>query len=69
MHWSARRPRQYCLPNGDNGIIRTLDTPLYITRVAGSVVHALDREGKNRTIQVGKWVFAHACACVCARGM
>jgi coatomer protein complex subunit alpha (xenin) len=43
---------KYCLPNGDSGIIRTLDTPLYITRVAGSTVHALDREGKNRSILV-----------------
>ncbi|EFJ41149.1 hypothetical protein VOLCADRAFT_77684 [Volvox carteri f. nagariensis] len=43
---------KYCLPNGDSGIIRTLDSPLYVTRVAGGVVHALDREGKNRTIQV-----------------
>jgi coatomer protein complex subunit alpha (xenin) len=24
---------KYCLPNGDNGIIRTLDVPLYITKV------------------------------------
>ncbi|KXZ51367.1 hypothetical protein GPECTOR_13g856 [Gonium pectorale] len=43
---------KYCLPNGDSCIIRTLDSPLYVTRVAGNVVHALDREGKNRTIQV-----------------
>lgn len=43
---------KYCLPNGDNGIIRTLDTPLYITRVAGNTIYALDRDGKTRTIQV-----------------
>lgn len=43
---------KYCLPNGDNGIIRTLDTPVYITRVVGNVVYALDREGKNKQIQV-----------------
>ncbi|PNH11699.1 Coatomer subunit alpha-1 [Tetrabaena socialis] len=43
---------KYCLPNGDSGIIRTLESPLYVTRVAGGVVHALDREGKNRSIQV-----------------
>ena len=43
---------KYCLPNGDNGIIRTLDVPVYITRVVGNVVYALDREGKNRQIQV-----------------
>lgn len=44
---------KYCLPNGDNGIIRTLDTPLYITRVAGNTIYALDRDGKTRAIQVG----------------
>lgn len=50
---------KYCLPNGDNGIIRTLDTPLYITRVAGNTIYALDRDGKTRAIQVcvGVWVW------------
>lgn len=43
---------KYCLPNGDSGIIRTLDMPVYITKVFGNVVYALDREGKNRQIQV-----------------
>jgi len=43
---------KYCLPNGDNGIIRTLEVPLYITKVANNIVYALDREGKNRQIQV-----------------
>jgi coatomer protein complex subunit alpha (xenin) len=45
---------KYCLPNGDSGIIRTLDMPLYITKVFGNVVYALDREGKARTLQVGR---------------
>ena len=43
---------KYCLPNGDAGIIRTLDTPVYITRVAGGTIHALDRDGKVRQIEV-----------------
>ena len=43
---------KYCLPNGDSGIIRTLDVPVYITRVAGSMLYCLDREGKVRQIQV-----------------
>ncbi|KAJ7564293.1 hypothetical protein O6H91_02G011500 [Diphasiastrum complanatum] len=43
---------KYCLPNGDSGIVKTLDVPVYITRVSGSTVHCLDREGKNRTIQI-----------------
>ena len=43
---------KYCLPNGDHGIIRTLDVPVYITKVSNQVLYALDREGKNRQIQV-----------------
>lgn len=43
---------KYCLPNGDSGIICTLDVPVYITRVAGSSLHCLDRDGKTRQIQV-----------------
>eukprot|EP00775_Hariotina_reticulata_P004965 gene4965-5206_t len=43
---------KYCLPNGDSGIIRTLDVPLYITRVSGDTIQALDRDGKVRTVQV-----------------
>ena len=42
---------KYCLPNGDSGIIRTLDVPVYITKVSNQVLFALDREGKNRQIQ------------------
>lgn len=26
---------KYCLPNGDHGIIRTLDVPVYLTRASG----------------------------------
>ncbi|XP_021759871.1 coatomer subunit alpha-2-like [Chenopodium quinoa] len=43
---------KYCLPNGDNGIIRTLDVPLYITRVSGNTIFCLDRDGKNRVISI-----------------
>lgn len=43
---------KYCLPNGDSGIIQTLDVPVYITKVFGNVIFCLDREGKNRQIQV-----------------
>lgn len=43
---------KYCLPNGDSGIIRTLDVPLYITKVQGNTIHALDRDGKARAVQV-----------------
>eukprot|EP01116_Phalansterium_solitarium_P014778 TRINITY_DN325_c0_g2_i1.p1 TRINITY_DN325_c0_g2~~TRINITY_DN325_c0_g2_i1.p1 ORF type:complete len:1233 (+),score=516.79 TRINITY_DN325_c0_g2_i1:73-3771(+) len=43
---------KYCLPNGDNGIVRTLDSALYITAVRGNRVYCLDREFKNRVISV-----------------
>ena len=43
---------KYCLPNGDSGIIRTLDVPVYIAKVFGNTIYCLDRDGKNRQIQV-----------------
>ena len=42
---------KYCLPNGDSGIIRTLDVPVYITKVFGNTIYCLDRDGKNRQIE------------------
>ncbi|XP_073024990.1 coatomer subunit alpha-1-like isoform X1 [Primulina eburnea] len=41
---------KYCLPNGDSGIIKTLDVPVYITKIYGNSIFCLDREGKNRPI-------------------
>ncbi|XAR64161.1 hypothetical protein NMG60_11024402 [Bertholletia excelsa] len=41
---------KYCLPNGDSGIIKTLDVPLYITKIFGSTIFCLDRDGKNLAI-------------------
>mmetsp|Transcript_6151 Transcript_6151/g.15745 ORF Transcript_6151/g.15745 Transcript_6151/m.15745 type:complete len:1234 (-) Transcript_6151:170-3871(-) len=35
---------KYALPEGDSGIIRTLDQPIYITRVEGNQVYFLDRQ-------------------------
>ncbi|XP_048622967.1 coatomer subunit alpha-2-like [Brassica napus] len=43
---------KYCLPNGDSGIIRTLDVPIYVTKVSGDKIFCLDRDGKNREITV-----------------
>lgn len=43
---------KYALPQGDNGIIKTLDQPVYLTRVKGQVVHCLDRTAKPRTIPI-----------------
>ncbi|QHN78640.1 Coatomer subunit [Arachis hypogaea] len=41
---------KYCLPNGDSGIIKTLDIPIYITKVSGNTIFCLDRDGKSRAI-------------------
>lgn len=41
---------KYCLPNGDSGIIKTLDVPIYITKVSGNTIFCLDRDGKNKSI-------------------
>jgi coatomer subunit alpha len=43
---------KYCLPNGDNGIIKTLDVPIYITKVSGTKIFCLDRDGKSRVIEI-----------------
>lgn len=62
---------KYCLPNGDSGIVRTLEVPVYITRVSGSSLHCLDRDGKTRQIQVGALLdssFLSADACLLNAG-
>ncbi|SCZ99345.1 BZ3500_MvSof-1268-A1-R1_Chr3-1g05959 [Microbotryum saponariae] len=43
---------KYALPQGDNGIIKTLEQPVYLTRVKGKVVHCLDRNAKPRAIAI-----------------
>ncbi|GLJ14128.1 hypothetical protein SUGI_0226690 [Cryptomeria japonica] len=43
---------KYCSPNGDGGIIRTLDVPVYITKVSGSSHYFLDRDFNNRIVQI-----------------
>lgn len=43
---------QYLLPNGDTGIIRTLDVPLYLTKAVGKKLFCLDREGKTRVMDI-----------------
>ena len=43
---------KYALPNGDSGIIRTLDNPVYLTKVFGNVIFCLDRDGRNRQTSV-----------------
>ena len=42
-----------CIFNfSDNGIIKTLDQPVYLTRVKGKVVHCLDRAAKPKSIPI-----------------
>lgn len=43
---------KYCLPNGDHGLVRTLDTPVYLTRVSGNAAQCLDREARPRQLQI-----------------
>lgn len=43
---------KYCLVNGDTGIIRTLDVPIYATRVHDNLLFGLDRECKARSISI-----------------
>ncbi|KIJ61628.1 hypothetical protein HYDPIDRAFT_31228 [Hydnomerulius pinastri MD-312] len=41
---------KYCLPQGDHGVICTLDNPVYLTRIKGKTAHCLDRSARPRTI-------------------
>lgn len=43
---------KYTLPNGDNGIIRTLEETVYLTRVKGRTVSCLDRQAKPRNLTI-----------------
>jgi len=43
---------KYCLPTGDTGTIRTLDHPIYATRVVKDQLFCLDREARSRVISI-----------------
>jgi coatomer subunit alpha len=43
---------KYLIPNGDRGIIRGLESPIYITKVHGNNLFCLDREGKVRVLEI-----------------
>lgn len=43
---------KYCLLNGDHGIIRTLDLPIYITKVQGDSIFCLDRECEPKILSI-----------------
>ena len=50
--------------NSDHGIIRTLDLPIYITRVKGSNVYCLDRECRPRVLGIDTTEFKFKLALV-----
>ncbi|KAJ8876168.1 hypothetical protein PR048_024077 [Dryococelus australis] len=43
---------KYAISNGDHGIIRTLDLPIYVTRIKSNQVFCLDRECKPRILNI-----------------
>lgn len=56
---------KYALPNGDHGIVRTLDRPVYIAAAKGNnTIFCLDRQGKCHqvTIDSTEFTFKHALA-------
>lgn len=55
---------KYCLTNGDYGIIRTLDLPIYVTRVKGSQLFCLDRECRPRVLNIDPTEFKFKLALV-----
>ncbi|KAJ2744232.1 hypothetical protein GGI20_003131 [Coemansia sp. BCRC 34301] len=43
---------KFALPQGDSGIIRTIDNPVYLVRVQGGDLHCLDREGSMQVLKI-----------------
>ncbi len=43
---------KYALANGQSAIIRTLETPVYLTAAMGASLHALDRDVRNRQVRI-----------------
>ena len=37
---------------GDNGIIRTLDLPIYVAKAHNGTIYCMDREGKTRILTI-----------------
>lgn len=48
----------------DHGIIRTLDLPIYITRIKGNSVYCLDRECRPRVLGIDPTEFKFKLALV-----
>ncbi|XP_045595486.1 coatomer subunit alpha isoform X1 [Procambarus clarkii] len=55
---------KYALTNGDHGIIRTLELPVYVTRVSGSSVYCLDRQATPRVLTIDSTEFRFKLALV-----
>jgi coatomer protein complex subunit alpha (xenin) len=55
---------KYTLVNGDHGIIRTLDLPVYLTRIRGQEVFCLDRELQPRILKIDPTEFKFKLALV-----
>ena len=53
---------KYFLKNGDKGIVRTVDRPIYITSVKKDKLYCLDRQASNRvvTIDTTEYMFKRA---------
>lgn len=43
---------KYCLPNGDTGIIRTIDVPLFLYSAEATKLYCLDRKCKPRVLSI-----------------
>ena len=55
---------KYALPQGDNGIIKTLEQPVYLTRIKGKTVSCLDRSGRPQNITIDPTEFRFKLALV-----
>lgn len=52
LFYSTLNHIKYTLLNGDNGIIKTLDSTLYITKVSGQDVFTLNRNGEVEIVKI-----------------
>ncbi|KAJ3014266.1 UNVERIFIED_CONTAM: hypothetical protein HDU68_000356 [Siphonaria sp. JEL0065] len=50
--YSTQNHIKYALPQGDVGIIRTVEQPIYLAKVKGKSLYCLDRDGKIRVITI-----------------
>ncbi|KAJ3074096.1 hypothetical protein HDU98_012124 [Podochytrium sp. JEL0797] len=50
--YSTQNHIKYALPQGDVGIIKTVEQPIYLTKIKGKNLYCLDRDGKIRVIMI-----------------